>query len=134
VRLTATEYAALPAIRRLAAFHVGVAPPPGWSAPSNIWAANDAGSWRNGTVHLELTSKINAATQYQLRFVPQEGQINAIDDPVLLLDGIPHPELIHAVKDSTDRVILDITSVGPKVIFTGRIDGAEAGSVLLQKM
>jgi hypothetical protein len=85
-------------------------------------------------VHLDLTAKINAATQYQLRFVPREGQVKAIHDPVLLLDGIPHPELIHSVKDTTDRLMLDITSVGPKVIFTGRIDGADAGSVLLQKM
>jgi alpha-L-fucosidase len=134
VRLTATEYAALPAIRRFAVFNVGIAPPSGWNAPSSIWAANDAGSWQNGSVHLDLTSKINAATQYQLRFVPQEGQVTAIHDPVLLLDGIRHQELIHAAKSSTDRLILDITSIGPKVIFEGRIEGANAGSILLQKM
>jgi alpha-L-fucosidase len=134
VRFTATEYAALPAIRRLAVFHVGVAPPSGWNASSSIWAANDAGSWQNGSVHIDLSSKINAATQYQLRFVPQGGQAITIRNPVLLLDGIPHPELIHSVKNSTDRLILDITSVGPKVIFEGHIDGANAGSILLQKM
>lgn len=134
VRLSVTECAAQPAIRRLAAFHIGVAPPSGWNAPSNIWAANDAGSWRNGSVHINLTSKINAATQYRLRFVPQDGQVTAIHDPVLLLDGIRHPELIHTVKNSTDRLILDITSVGPKVIFEGRIEGANAGSILLQKI
>ena len=134
VRFTATEYAALPAIRRLAAFHVGEAPPAGWNAPSSIWAANDAGNWRNGSVHLDLTSKINAATQYQLRFVPQEGQVTAIHDPVLLLDGVPHTEMVHLMKNSTDRLILNITSVGPKVVFEGHIEGASAGSVLLQKM
>jgi alpha-L-fucosidase len=134
VRFTATEYAAAPALSRLAVFSVGEAPPSGWNAVSSIWAANDAGNWRNDSVHLDLTTKINAATQYQLRFVPQEGQITAIHDPVLLLDGIPHPELIHSVKGSTDRLILDITSVGPKVVFEGRIEGASAGSVLLQKM
>ena len=134
VRLTATEYAAIPSIRRLAAFHIGVAPPSGWNAPSQIWAANDAGSWRDGSVHIDLTTKIQSATQYRLRFVPQSGSVTAIHDPVLILDGIRHPELIHPVKGSNDRLILDITSVGPKVIFEGRIEGANAGSILLQKM
>jgi alpha-L-fucosidase len=134
LRLTATEYAAPPSIRRLAAFHIGVAPPSGWNATSQIWAANDAGSWRNGSVHIDLTSKITAATQYRLRFVPQDRSVKAIHDPVLILDGIRHPELIHSVKGSSDRLILDITSVGPKVIFECQIDGANAGSILLQKM
>jgi alpha-L-fucosidase len=134
VRFTATEYAAQPAIRRLAAFHLGEAPPHGWDAPANIWAANEVGHWRGGAVHVDLTAKINVAMQYQLRFVPQEGQVTAIQGAALLLDGVRHTEMIHAAGHASDRLILDITSVGPKVVFEGSIEGASAGSILLQKM
>jgi alpha-L-fucosidase len=134
VRFTATEYAAQPAIRRLAAFHLGEAPPHGWDAPADIWAANEVGHWRGGSVHVDLTAKIDIAMQYQLRFVPQEGQVTAIQGAALLLDGVRHTEMIHAAGHASDRLILDITSVGPKVVFEGSIEGASAGSILLQKM
>jgi alpha-L-fucosidase len=134
VRFTATEYAALPAIRRLAAFHLGEVPPHGWNAPANLWAANEVGHWRNGSVHVDLTAKINVAMQYQLRFVPQEGQVTAIQGAALLLDGVRHTEMIHTAGHASDRLILDITSVGPKVVFEGSIEGASAGSILLKKM
>jgi hypothetical protein len=69
-----------------------------------------------------------------LRFVPQEGQVTAIQGAALLLDGVRHTEMIHTAGHASDRLILDITSVGPKVVFEGSIEGASAGSILLKKM
>jgi alpha-L-fucosidase len=134
VRFTAVESVGLPAIRRFALFDTGVAPPAHWDAVSQLWAANSVGGWRNGIVHINLSSKISSAAQYRLRFVPQSGRVAAIDDSVLLLDGIPHKELIHSIAGTPDRLILDITSVGPEVTFEGRIEGADAGTILLQKI
>ncbi len=134
VRLTAIESAALPAIRRLALFNTGEAPPAHWDAVASLWAANGVGDWRNGVVHIDLTEKIDAATQYQLRFIAQNGRVTAVHDVVLSLDGIGHPELIHSIGNAPDRLILNMTSVGPHVTFEGHIAGADAGTILLQKM
>ena len=134
VRLTVVESAATPAIRRFAVFNTGSEPPGHWDAAAEVWAANRAGDWRNGVVHIELTAKINAAAQYRLRFVPQSGRVRAIQNAVLSIDGIPHPELIHRSGNESDRLILDLTSVGPQVVFDGRIEGADSGTVLIQKI
>lgn len=134
VRLVTTECAALPAIRRLAVFNTGTTPPAHWDAASYVWAANRIGVWKNSLIHIDLTSKINAAAQYMLRFVPQSGQAISIRNPTLLLDGISHSEMIHSANNSPDKLILDMTSIGPKVVFECRIQGADTGSVVLQKM
>lgn len=134
IRLVVTECAATPAIRKFAVFNTGVEPPKNWSAVSSIWAANEVGRWHNGQCRIDLTSKIDAAAQYQLRFVPQDGRVTAIRDMVLLLDGIPQSALIHPVQHTTDRLILDMTSVGPKVVFQAHIEGSDGGTLLLQKM
>jgi hypothetical protein len=121
-------------IRRIALFNTGAEPPAHWDAAAELWAANSVGAWSNGIVHVNLSSKIDAAAQYRLRFVAQRGRVTAVHDAVLLLDGIPHRELIHSIGNAPDRIMLDITSVGPDVAFEGRIEGAEAGTILLQKL
>ena len=78
-----------------------------------------------------LSSKITAAAQYRLQFVAQSGRVTAIHDSVLLLDGIPRRELIHPIGIASARAILDITSVGPEVVFEGCFEGAEAATILL---
>jgi alpha-L-fucosidase len=134
VRLTATEAAALPAIRSIAVFDIGVAPPTDWNATPRIWAANDVGSWHDNAFSLDLTKKIDAAKQYRLRFIPKNGNASALKDVVLKLHGVSEPRLIKSVPGKPNELILDITGVDETVQVTGRVEGASTGQILLQKL
>lgn len=133
VRLVVTEDAGLPAIRALAVYDTGVAPPPDWNAPTAIWSQNEVGHWNNHAFHLDLTSKIDAAAQYRLRFVPRSGHIEGIRDVALKLHGVAHSSFVKRRKGSPDSLILDIPEVGDTVTIEGRVDGAANGSILLRK-
>ncbi len=133
VRLVVTEEAGRPAIRALAVYDTGVAPPQDWNAPSAIWANDEVGHWKNHVFHLDLTSKINAAAQYRLRFVPESGQVEGIHNVVLKLHGVADSRFVKPQKGPSDTLILDITGIGDRVTIEGRVEGAVNGSILLQR-
>jgi alpha-L-fucosidase len=134
IRLVATKYAALPAIRTLAVFDTGVAPPADWNVPAEVWAANLAGNWNNYAFSLNLTRKITAAAQYRLHFVPESGTVTAVRDVVLKLHGVSEPAFVKPVNGKPDDLILDITGVDETIEVSGRIEGAERGQIVLQKL
>jgi alpha-L-fucosidase len=134
VRLTVTNYADTPAIRTLAVFDTSVAPTADWNAPTEVWAANLAGDWNESLFSLDLTSKIDAAAQYRLHFVPKDGVVTAIRDVELKLHGVPEPSLIKSAKGQPSDLILDITEVGGSIQVSGRIEGAKSEEILLQKL
>jgi alpha-L-fucosidase len=134
VRLTITQHAGLPRIGRLAVFNTGVAPPENWDAEPQLWAPNTVGKWRDHAFSLNLTKHIDAAKQYRLRFVPRAGSVTTLSDVVLKLHGVAEPNLVKKVKDRSSELILDITEVSDSVTIEGRVEGAEAGEVLLQKL
>lgn len=135
VRFSVTKAAALPVIRSLAAFDTGVAPPSDWNAPTTAWAANLAGGWKEHRFALDITSRIQAATQYRLRFVPLTGSVTGLRDVVLMLQGVSEPKLWKHVPGRPDELILDITGANePSAEITGFVEGASAGQILLQKM
>ena len=134
VRLTATKHAGTPALRTLAVFDTGVAPPADWSAAPQIWAANVVGRWRDNAFSLDLTKHITAAAQYRLRFIPVTGAVTALKDVVLKLHDVPEPNLVKPVPGKLDELILDITGVAETVQITGHIEGPATGQVLLQKL
>lgn len=134
VRLIVIKAAATPVIRTLAIFDTGTAPPVDWNAPSAIWAANLVGDWKQNEFALDLTSKINAAAQYRLRFVPENGTVTGIKDVVLLLHGVPEPSMVKLIKDRPDELILDVTGVAETVQISGRVEGAISGQILLQRL
>lgn len=136
IRLVVTESAATPAIRRLAAFDTGSGPPAQWDAPAEIWAPNQVGGWKHYVFQLDLSAKLDAATQYRLRFVPLggwNGCSNRFENPALLIDNIAQPKLLHRVSDRPDELLLTLTAVGQKVVVQGRIPCAAQGAILIQK-
>ncbi|MEO6909838.1 MAG: alpha-L-fucosidase [Edaphobacter sp.] len=134
VRLTATKSVDSPAIRKLAVFDTGVAPPADWNAAPKIWAANDVGSWHEHAFSLNLTKQIDAAKQYRLRFIPKDGNVTALKNVVLKLHGVSEPHLLKRVPGKPDELILDITGVAETVEVSGHVEGASEGQILLQKL
>lgn len=134
VRLVIMSDTALPAIRTLAVFDTGVAPPADWNAPSDLWAANLVGGWSNYHFSLDLTSKINAAAQYRLHFVPKSGKVTAIRDVVLKLHGVDESRFVKPVKDQPGDLILDITGVAETIEISGGVEGVDSGQILLRKL
>jgi len=134
LQLVATLHVGVPAIRSLAAYDTGVAPPSGWDARPQIWSADLVGTWSDGRFAIDLTSKIDAVKQYRLRFVPSSGRVAAVLDVVLTLHDVPEPKLIKTVPGKSDEFILDITGVAETVRISGRVAGAASGQILLQKI
>jgi alpha-L-fucosidase len=134
LRIVTTKSAATPLIRNLAAFHTGFAPPSDWNAAPQIWAANLVGHWSDHAFLIDLTSKIDAAKQYRLRFVPRAGTVTGFASVVLKLDDVAEPNFVKLANGKVDELILDITGVAEKVRVSGQIGGACSGDILLQKL
>ena len=134
LRLLVTETQGEPHIRSFAAFDAGAAPPSNWNAPAQMWAPNIVGKWNEFHFEIDLSKYITAATQYRLRFVPETSEVTAIEDVQLLLNGVPEPDLVRNDLVNKNALILTITALGEKAVISGRVKGAERGTVLLQKM
>ncbi len=135
VRLSVTESAAPPVVRSLAAFDTGVAPPADWNAPAMVWAANLAGGWSNHQFALDITHKVQAAAQYRLRFIPLAGTITGLRHIVVLLDGVPEPNLWRPAPGHPDEILLNITGTRESSVkISGFVQGAFQGQILLQKL
>ena len=78
LRIVATKSVGTPIFRNVAVFRTGVPPPSDWNAAPQIWAANLVGHWSSHTFSIDLTSKIDAAKQYRLRFVPSTGRVTSL--------------------------------------------------------
>jgi alpha-L-fucosidase len=134
LRLNVIESIGGPHIRRVAALKTDATPPATWDASTKVWAADTAGEWKDHRFEVDLTGKIKEATQYRVRFVPANGTVTSIQNTELLLDGASAPRYVHADPTAHDLLILTMTAIGQKVVLRGVIEGAEQGTVLLQKM
>ena len=134
VRFIATQSVGQAAIRRLAVFNTGATPPSTWDAPPRIWADDAVGKWMNNSFNVDLSRKITAAGEYRLRWVPQGGGEVAVENPQLLLDGVAQPNLLHQVPGSPDVLILTMPGIGQKAIITGRVRGADEGTLLIRRL
>jgi alpha-L-fucosidase len=134
VRLTITSSANQPAIRTLAVFDTGTAPPADWDAPSEMWAADLVGDWTNHAFSLDLTGKVTAAAQYRLRFIPKAGLVAGIRSVEFKLHGVAQPSLVKPVRGKKNELLLDFTEVGGAIHISGQVDGASGGQILLQKL
>lgn len=134
IRFVTEKSAGQPAVRRFAAFDTGVQPPRGWNDPVQVWADDKVGVWTNHRFRIDLSKKIAAAAQYRLRFVAQGGATFTIEDPVLLMGGVPEPDLVRRSKSESDTLILTMTAVGQDVVIEGQIKGAESGILLLRRL
>ena len=134
VRLIIPSSAGEPAIRRLAVFNTGSAPPRTWNAPAPVWADDAVGEWKNHHFKVNLTKKITAAGTYQLRFVPQGEGAAAIKDFQLLLGDIPQRHLVRRVSGSPNVLILTVPGIGQKAEVKGQVPGAEQGTLLFRRL
>jgi alpha-L-fucosidase len=134
IRIVTTRSVGTPFLRSLAVFHTGFPPPSDWNAAPQIWAANLVGHWRGNRFSIDLTSKIDAAKQYRLRFVPRTGTVTGLESVVLKLHDIAEPMLVKPVNGKTDELILDITGVDETIQVSGQVEGAPNGDILLQKL
>lgn len=135
IRLTVTKSAAIPVIRTLAAYNTEIAPPADWEAPVTVWAADLAGAWKDHQFAIDITSQVQAAAQYRLRFVPMVGSISALRGIVLKLGGVSEPTLWKHVSGRPDELMLDITGTHERTAeISGTVEGASEGQILLQKM
>jgi alpha-L-fucosidase len=134
MRLSITESVGPAVIHRLAVFNTGTTPSANWDAPPHIWAEDAVGKWTNNSFNFDLSPKITAAGEYRLRWVPQGGGTVAVENPQLLLDGVAQPNLLHQVPGSPGELMLTITGIGQKVIITGRVRGAEQGTLLFRRL
>lgn len=134
LRLVITESQGVARIRRFAAFNTGAEPPPGWDAPTQLWAPDTVGKWTEFHFSVDLTRQITAATQYRLRFIAESGEITGIENVRLLLNGVPQPSFLREDPAARNALLLNITALGEKVELSGSIAGAARGTILLQKM
>ncbi len=133
VRLRVTKSAGDPLIRTFAIFDTGVAPPNDWNAAVTLWAPDLVGRWAHGAFSIDLTSKIHIAAQYVLRLLPDHDTVVGFRDVVLEVDGIPEPALLKASSKQPNEMILDITGLGRSIRVHGNVEGAEDGSILLER-
>lgn len=134
LRIVTTRSVGTPVFRNLAVFRTAAPPPGDWSAVPEIWAANAVGRWRENAFSIDLTSKIDAARQYRLRFVASTGTVTGLKDVVLKLHDVAEPNLVKPVSGRMDELLLDITGVAETVRLSGHVEGAASGDVLLQKL
>jgi alpha-L-fucosidase len=118
----------------VAVYYTGYPPPSDWNAAPQIWAANLVGHWSGNAFSIDLTSKIDAAKQYRLRFVPRTGTVTGLTNVVLKLHDVAEPNFVKRANGKVDELILDITGVAETVRVSGQIEGASSGDILLQKL
>lgn len=132
VRLVATSSVGTPRLRSIAAFAVGVAPPADWNKASQLWSSNLAGRWSKGEFSVDLTKHIKVAGQYVLRFQAPVGAVTGIEGFVLEQGGVATPALIR-VGRKKNELLLNITGLDSSIKVSGKVVGAEAGAILLER-
>lgn len=133
LRLVVEDAVGVPALRRLAAFDIQTSPPQDWNAASELWSAHLVGKWANSRFSIDLSKSISVAAQYALRFQPVKGVVTRMSDVKLMLGGVSNPSLVKVSRSRRDAVVLDITGLDKSIVVTGNIEGAEAGSILLER-
>jgi alpha-L-fucosidase len=134
VRIVVTNAVAPATLRRLAVFDTGVAPPADWNAPSQMWAPDLIGGWKDSHFSLDLRGHTKDAAQYRLRLIPTEGTVTAITNVVLTLGGAEQPKMLKQVPGKPNELILDVTGMGDSGTITGHVEGAPRGQILLGKL
>ncbi len=133
VRLIVTESVRRPTIRRLAVFNVGAEPPPNWDAQATVWADDEVGKWSGSHFAADLSGKIAPAARYRFRLAPRGADAAVIIDPVLLLDGVPHPRLLRRGSSPDVLIISGPAARAGKVRIEGQIRGEQHGILLLRR-
>ena len=133
LRLVTQESVGEPALRAFAAYDTQTAPPQDWNALSELWSSNLVGKWTRGAFSLDLSKQITVAAQYALRFQPTGGVVTGLSHVTLLLGGVASQSFVKLSPARKDVVILDITGIDRSIRVEGKVEGAEEGSILLER-
>jgi hypothetical protein len=68
-----------------------------------------------------------------LRFHPLDGAVTGFEGVILEIGGVSTPGLIQPSHSRKDELMLDITGLDHSVHVEGRVLGAKAGSILLER-
>jgi alpha-L-fucosidase len=134
LRLVVTETAGEPRIRRFAAFNAGVAAPATWDEAARVGSDNELGRWTDSRFEVDLSKKIHEATQYRLRFIGDGARVSGIEEVRLLVGGAPAAQLVRHDPLAKNELILTMTEIGQTVVLSGKVEGAERGTILMQKI
>lgn len=67
------------------------------------------------------------------RFRAQSGTVASFEDVVLILGGAATPALVQRSAKQADVLLLDITGLDRSIHIEGRVVGAKAGSIILER-
>jgi hypothetical protein len=81
-----------------------------------------------------LTSKIDAAKRYRLRFAPHAGTITGFSSVVLELNDAAEPNFVKPANGKVDDLILVITDVAKEGRVSGQVEGTSSGDISLEKL
>ena len=111
-----------------------MAAPATWDAAARLGSDDAAGEWSDGKFEVDLTRNIHEAAQFRVRFIGDRARVSGIVDVQLLVGGAPEPSLIRLNPAAKNELILTMTEIGQRVVVRGKVEGAERGTILLQKL
>ncbi|HET7024427.1 MAG TPA: hypothetical protein VFI39_04415, partial [Gemmatimonadales bacterium] len=82
---------------------------------------------------VDLTSHIDRAARYRIRFAGIHGEPVEVQWIELLESGDSSPHLIDREKRRKDAFLVSVPELGTTVVVRGRVLGAIAGRILLRR-
>jgi hypothetical protein len=98
---------------------------------------NNGSRYPNAGSHacsMDLTSKIDAAKRYGLRFKPRAGTVTGCSSVVLKLDDAAESNFVKPANEKVDELILVITGGAEEGRVSGQVEGASSGDISLERL
>lgn len=134
LRLVLERSQGTPVIRRFAAYDTGVAPPVTWDQGADLTGDDVVAEWAGATFDIDLTSRLDRAGQFRLRFAGSRGERVTVERLEVTEGGILSPQLIRRERQRKDAFVLSVPELGRKVVLRGKMSGASAGRLLLHRL
>ncbi|MGB7212140.1 MAG: alpha-L-fucosidase [Gemmatimonadales bacterium] len=122
-----------PQLRRVAVYDVGAEPPKTWNARPELTGDDVVAEWTGDRFDLDLTTHIDRAAQYRIRFAGIHGEPVQVQWIELLEGGDSSPQLMTREKRRKDAFLISVPELGRTVMVRGRVLGADAGKILLRR-
>lgn len=122
-----------PQLRRVAVYDVGAEPPKTWNAQPELTGDDVVAEWSGDRFDVDLTSHIDRAARYRIRFAGIHGEPVEVQWIELLESGDSSPHLIDREKRRKDAFLVSVPELGTTVVVRGRVLGAVAGRILLRR-
>ena len=133
LRLSISQTAGEPWIRRFAAFDTGSAPPATWADPVHLWAEDVVGGWQAGDAEIDLTGHLASSGTYRVRFASQSAAPILADRIALVVDEVPRPGLVRRERGREDVVLVTVPNPDAAIVLHVVLAG-RGGQVLLRRI